>query len=449
MKKTTSALLLLLVLFMTASCDKNPAPGGGGDEPGDNGGVGTMEQMTPEESKKYLQNVALEFMGYFDAKDQSDVIELAGYFIDKYGDLEAPEEFLDEDYWYSPNSIMKGIRSLSRSLDAPAMKKYFDEYIYNINFERLKGIYEPGRYEWLRTGDSNDIIIRFSGPNGSTCEAIISASGGESSVDITYTDEFYDYWSGDTYVDDYIYNIRVPKNVTLTLTENSKQHANAKVVTTIDYKGHTYTTDCNATVANISADVTSNGNDSKLYQKSTVAVGGHTIFNSEAEVKGHNLCNVDKILDACEHEEDFWDDITGWLTIGTGKTDVLGKVQAYANITFTDDMANMGGTYWCSYDYSSQIRAKTDAQTTANVLKDNVDVKLRYNGTATDQASIKYEVGFYESEYNDFWEYYLNPVLLFPDGTTYEFEEYFERGFRSVQSQWNSLLNSYERLFWK
>ena len=48
---------------------------------------------------------------------------------------------------------------------------------------------------------------------------------------------------------------------------------------------------------------------------------------------------------------------------------------------------------------------------------------------------------------SEWWDIEVVPVIAFPDGTTYEFEEYFETGFDGVASVFENLVDSYYRLW--
>lgn len=421
----------------------------------DDQGSGSMEVMSPTESKNFLETTAKEFIGYFNPNDQKQVIQLCDYFLDEYGDLDAPKEFEieeDEDYysnaWESPAKIIKAMRQLAKNANGPSMAKELYTYTYTINFDRFKGVYQPGTYSWQRVSDSDDIVFRFAGPNDEQCEAKVSASGSTSNAEVTYDDTWFDYWDNMEYTDRYIYKISVPKTLTATLTQDRETLANAKVETDVDYKGHKYTATVTATVANIQASVTSNGDDSHLYQATGVWVSGTQIVNCTAEVKGYNLCNVDKIIDGFENDfEDY--KLTNWFTTGSAKVNVLDKVQVYADVTFKDSFVDADDS-WGYWDYDSRNEAYQEAQRVADIFNNNIDAKVRYNNKATDQATFQVQPVLDKWGSSDqYWEYYLEPVLYFPqDKTTYTFEEYFEKGFESLEKQWNSLIDSYERL-WK
>lgn len=64
------------------------------DNPDGPQGSGTTEVMTPEKSKTFLQNTATDFLNKFNPEDQKAAIELAAYYAEEYGDLDAPEEFI-------------------------------------------------------------------------------------------------------------------------------------------------------------------------------------------------------------------------------------------------------------------------------------------------------------------------------------------------------------------
>ena len=312
--------------------------------------------------------------------------------------------------------------------------------MYDINFNSFKGVYDPGRYKWSRTEESNDVIFRFTGPTGETCEARLSASGSASNFEFSYDDD--DYY----YSEEYVFRFSIPRNLTFTLTQGRGTLANAKVETRIDYDGHNYSASVDATAANISVKVNTEGNDSKITENSTVAVNGQVLVGTAAELTGKNLCNVDRIVNNLpdDLDEGF---LTRWFTSAQAKVNVMDKVQAYADVKFNNSFCDIDET-WGYWDYNTREQARAEAERVADVFNKNIDAKIRYNNTKTDQALIRFEPQLDEWSYYG-WEYIVEPVLYFPqDETSYRFNDYFKSGFRSLTNQWNNLVKSYQRL-WK
>lgn len=410
----------------------------GGDDPiGPDGPVepsGEMKTMTPEESKTFLQDAATELLDLFKPADQKDAIELAAYFQDQYGDLDMPEEFDidddDDDYWGAPARFIQLVGRAARG-DVDALTRASYHYSYNINFDRFAGIYEPSRREeaWVKTGNSSDIIFKFAGKNGENCELKVTKSGSDSEINFEVEDEDW-YWD-DTYY--YEYNIRIPHNVKATLKAGSKELASADVTSSINLDGHTMSVSATATVCNLKAEVAMDGNNSNIAADTKFYVNSQRVAYAYAKINGRNLCDP-------EREQS--------LTSGNCSADVLGKVQAYGDLTYSDRLADDLDAYWSYWDGISKSEGERQCQKACDRINDSIVTKLCYNGTATKQASLQFvpyidEWGWYDEEH---WDCRPVAQLLFPDGTTYDVDSYFER-FTTVANKFESLIDAYERVW--
>lgn len=408
---------------------------------------GTMEILTPAQSKQFLESTATDFLNKFRAADQRQLIELAAYAGEKYGDLEAPEEFE-----ISPVNPAKMIGALAKAFshaDASRAGTVIFEYTYKLDFSQFTGIYVPGRDSWVKQGDSKDIIFRFDDAKGNKCELKATAAGGASEVNFKDYDYDYDYdYSNDDYTEyEYISNfeVKIPKNLTITLTAGSTTLIDAKVVSDINVKGHRCTIDADITVANLKALAKIEGNDSKATQTSSFSVSGETILSSSASLNGNHLCDIDYF----EKNEDDDELAIKVLTNGKATASVLNKVSIDADVTFNADVFEALEGDWYSWNYNSKAEAQAAAQAAAKTLEKYLKTKVRYNNTTTEQASLTWGVAFDEDYWYDYWECYLEPLLKFKsDGSTYSFEEYFEKGFGSVEDLFEDILDNYERV-WK
>jgi len=400
-------------------------------------GNGSMKEYTSEESKEYLSDTSTEFLNMFNPADQTDAINLAAYFSDEYGDFDMPEEFYfedDQDANYSPSRFF---RNLSRGVrgDVDALTRSTYTYTYNINFERCSGIYEPNsnRETWLKTGSSNDIIFRFTDANGASCELKASKSGDDSKIDFNYTDE--DYYD----TEKYYYYISIPHTIDVTLKQAGKVIFTGKVTSSVDVKGHTLSIESTTTCANISVAAKVNGTDTELNASSSASVNGNAVMNSSAKISGQHLCDKSYL----EKMDD--DDFGTILNSAVAKVDVLGKVQAYGNAEYYESFGDDLDFYIDSWDDFSESQAKSKIQNACDRLNSHVKAYIRYNNTATDQAKLSFVPLLDEwGSDNEYWDYRTSVNLVFPDGSSYNMESYFEK-FTSVSNKWESLIDAYDR----
>ena len=405
---------------------------------------GEMEELSPTESKKFLRDAAEEFMAKFQAADQREIITLASYFEETYGELDAPKEFEVEP---TESRLLKDFfRGMKEAFSQGSPSRAGSAaivYTYSLNADMFKGVYEPGSRRWTRTESSNDVVFRFKDATGATCEvkAVVSATTSDGQVD--YTDEGYEY--GDYKVDDekYVYKFRIPTDATVTVTCGGNTLVTARVVSQIDVDGHTMSVTSNVSAANIESAVKVDGNDSQVSSSTSLSVSGETLVTGQASVTGSRLCDYTAYRDM-EDE----DDAIAMFKTGTAVVSVLNKVRVDAEGTYNRSVYKAIENQ--DYDYSSQSEAEKAAGNAIDALNDKIKAEVRYNNKETVQATVawKYKLDDWHSSYNSYYWYNLDPVLKFKaDDTTYSIEEYFENGFASVTDEWETLQRSYEKVW--
>ena len=419
MKNYFKGALALAVALSVASCkDKDEIPE---NMPG---GSGTMHEFTSSESKQFLEETAKEAMGLLNPADQEDFLELSSYFIEEYGDYELPENFYgedDDDYYYAKKFFADMAKAVKNG-DGAGMTRAMAEYVYSFDYDNLKGIYEPNyrREEWTYVGSSNDIIFRFDNAKSQQCELKVSGNSKYNSGSFEVVDDWYDYSE--------IYNYRFPTEVNFTLTENGTQLASGKVNSDFSIDGHTLNLDVTATVANISANAKVNGTDTKVSESTTTTVGGKTFLTTWASVTGHHLCDINYFDRLSSSDEASI--LAQLFETGEATATLIDKVSVDATVNYTYDMYDA----FEMYAYSQR-----EAEKYTNVLNSGTTAIVRYNNTKTKQASLTWD---YTA--NRYGEYQIEPVLVFPDGSSIFFVDYFSNGFTGVESAWNNLVRKYE-----
>ncbi len=450
--KLTYFLPAVLVMSMLASCggDKKEI-----DNPGGPQGSGSMTEMTPEESKEYLQETAAEFLNKFKPEDQRQAVELAAYFSSEFEYFDAPEEFEIEpnESKRTPAAYLKALSDAARG-DMDALTRAATSYSYTVNFNKLSGIYEPNyaKEKWVKTSDSKDIVFQFKNKSGQPVVLTVAQSGGEYDVDFSIDEWDEDYVNGhwEEFKVKYQYFLSVPKTVKATLTENGKQLADSEVVSSIDTKKHTISADVKANLMNLKATTIVEGTDSKVEARSEFYISGDWVAEGYATVTGRDLCNIDKYTSMADMDEEEAE--TEWAKMfktGDCGANVLDKVQVYAQIEYYKNLPIDLGDYYDSYDYdNNKDAARKDCEQACDRLNQHIKSQVRYNKTKTDQASFKFVPYFYDYSYGyyDEWEYVVSADVLFPDGTTYDVASYFEN-FTNVARKWNSLLKAYQNIW--
>lgn len=431
-----SALALGIV-----SCSDKPDDPEKPDKPS-----GEMEVMTPSESKKYLAEQANEFLGKFKAADQKEIIDLAAYCIEAYGDLDLPKEFEIDETKTEANPI-RMIRAFASTVGEGNVSRAGASsitYTYSLDFEKFKGIYKPGGNRWTKSGESNDIIFQFTDAYGNNCELKAEISSKTSDGTISYVDEYYDWYYDEELSEEYVYNFRIPKEINITLKQNSNTLASSKVSSDIDVKGHKLNVTANVNAANVAAAVNLNGTDTKVSQTSSLSVSNQVLVTSEANVYGHNLCNYDFYIES--EDDDIQDVLVSLLDNADATISIMNKVRIDAKATYSNALYNALNTPYDSYEFDSEadaIKAVTNALATLN---NNTEALVRYDNKETVQARLTWDYDL--DRYGSYWEYYINPLIQFEaDQTKYGFEEYFEKGFSSVEDSWDDLVSSYRKVW--
>lgn len=442
--KTYAFAILAAAMTMVGCSDKENGKSDGPEDPGT--GSGTMTEMTPSESKTFLTDVATEVMDYFNPADQKEAMEQAAYFLDRYGDYDMPEEFEidddDDDTYGAPAKFMRMMLSAANGdMDALTRMSYY--YTYNINFDRFTGVYKPNsrNEEWVKTANSGNIEFIFDGNDGLQCSLVVTKSGNNSDINIKVTDEYYD----DRWVDEY--NISIPQNIKATFKAGSKILATTDVTSSINVSGHTLSLNATATLCNLKATTTVAGTDSNIAADMKFYANEKQLAYAYAKINGSNLCAKDKVQELIENEfEDPY--FARMVSGGECKVDVIGKVQAYGNLTYRSGLFEDFDESWSNYEYDSKERAESDCKRVCDSLNSAIVVKLCYNNTTTQQATLKFVPLYdsYESYYYNWWEYYVGNQLLFADGTTYDVDNYFSK-FTVVSNKFESIIDAYERVW--
>lgn len=394
--------------------------------------------LSPEESKEYIEETALQFMDLFKTADQQALVDVADYVNNHYTDLEAPEEWtklIGDDYvepypYYSPAAMAKAIKKAVKTGDYAAIARAA-ETIYR--FSDFTGVFEPAGNQWKKTGDSSDIIFRFQGPKGQ-CELKAAAANGE--WDYNYTD---DYYPEDNFT------VKVPKRLTVVFTEGATTHVSAVVDNNVNIKGQAISVKADVTAANIHAVADVNGTSSKISETQALAVNGTTYQTSEAALYGSKMLDPET-LQAIDEEEI---DINSIFKNAEAKATLMNRVFISATAKNFGALADLD-TYYDNWNDDGQQQTKEQAEAlckqACKVINDNVKGELRYTGNDAVQATIEAYPYFYDDPY--WWEYEVSARVKFGDGSSQTFDELLDNtDFTTVENKWKSLVRAYKNLF--
>lgn len=417
-----TAVLMALCTPVFTSCGDDSKEK---DEPTPDGPNKPSGQLTPEESKVYLEDAGKAFLQQFKPEEQQQLIELVSYFEDHYGYLEAPEEWEEDDsdwgyYSMNPNDAFRALKAAMHG-NASAMTRAASVY----EFRTYSGIYQPGsKGRWEKTGDSDKIIFRFF-KNGETCELTASdLKAGEwrpSEFDTNITEMYI-----------------LPYKVGVSLTEKGKELMKGTISFVPNYKNKTCTASYDVTAANLRMTANLNATDTRIVMKAQGTVNGKTLIDSDATLEGNHLCDYD-VLKVTE-------DFSSLLDNASANMDIIGKVQLKSKGSHFDKVGKLLGNTYTSYNSNNYEDGRKKCDKDCKELNRYIQTGVYY-GTNTQQASIEYQPYLY-GDTNSWWQWAPESVICFSDGTTYEFNEFFgDSQFLSVKNLYEDLVESYMKLW--
>ena len=451
----------------------NPNSGTDGGNGGNGGNGGTIgpdgnidpetEVLSPARQKERFTQVGDEFLAQFNTTDFKSLIQLIDECVYKFEDYdwEAYEENM-----YIENFIGKLSKVITEA-QTGGIPVNMDAYIFAM--DKVSAVYtaNDANQSWdVKETNDGKLTIKFTNLEDEDCEIIISTSGDSYNMVSYYTEYYhdYDYNSGysHTYETAQPFEVIVPENINIVITEGGYEHLNATCNIKLE-KNRLFNLNWTCKIASLTFKVQANI-DNKSAQ-STFSIDQHK----------QNLIYMTAAAPSCsllgkkdsqsfeewveEYDEAFYNNktIIGNLTTVfnlMNRVQIIGKCEDPMNIML------VGG-----YDNDRQFCL--DA---ADRLNDAMEFDLYYSSKVK-QASLKWDVTSRERERYDYvcneyvdeygywyedcesiiktetvWE--LSPVIFFPEeNTTYSFGEYFDSDIYSgLAEQAEDLCNSYIKM---
>lgn len=398
-------LSLALCAFVTplfVGCNKGPE---GNNTPGNVDDYNTPSTLTPGEHKAKLEDIAVEFIGYVDLADFEEILDA----------LYCLTEYLEYDEEYAYNELAMGIKNLSPIHFQRFATRALEEVIIDINdpeYNPLAGyVYEWNGDEWEESkGQSHTIVIKWD-------DAVATASWGET----TRQEWTFRELEKKTIV-------YVPNSLTLNVKIDNKEHLNIVAKPNI--------TDSKTLAPSV--EVSLNGGylisasvkaDSRgLETHSSIKKGNKTLLNANTVVAINDFTDIDNWLKT--EGEYFADQIkNGKVQIDILNLSIVGAGDFKDLLTDIDEITE--GLYGDEYDAERWRRKMEDV---CDLVNEKVKLVIAYNDTDEKVADIVLQVS------RDDDDYYVEPILLFPDGSKYAFENYF------TETAFGDLIDAIEEL---
>ncbi|MBR5852958.1 MAG: hypothetical protein IKY74_02020 [Alistipes sp.] len=424
MKKILLSLALCaFVAPLFVGCNKGPE--GNNNTPGNVDDYKTPSTLTPGEHKAKLEDIAVEFIGYVDLADFEEILD-ALYCLTEYLEYEEEDWYGDE---YAYNELAMGIKNLSPIHFQRFATRALEEVIIDINdpeYNPLAGyVYEWNGDEWEESeGQSHTIVVKWD-------DAVATASWGET------TRQEWTFRELETKAIVY-----VPNSLTLNVKIDNKEHLNIVAKPNI--------TDSKTLAPSV--EVSLNGGylisasvkaDSRgLETHSLIKKGNKTLLNANTVVAINDLTDVDNWLKT-EYDE-YWDETETYVD-GDYVAEALksGKVQIdILNLSivgagdFKDLLTDIDEITEDLYDdeYDAE-RWRRKMEDVCDLVNEKVKLVIAYNDTDEKVADIVLQVTRDDED-----DYYVEPILLFPDGSKYAFENYF------TETAFGDLIDAIEEL---
>lgn len=404
MKKILLSLALCaFVAPLFVGCNKGPE--GNNNTPGNVDDYNTPSTLTPGEHKAKLEDIAVEFIGYVDLADFEEILDT----------IYCLAEYLEYDEEYAYNELALGIKNLSPIHFQRFATRALEEVIIDINdpeYNPLAGyVYEWNGDEWEESeGQSHTIVVKWD-------DAVATASWGETTRQ--------EWTFRELEAKAIVY---VPNSLTFSLKIDNKEHLNIVAKPNI--------TDSKTLAPSV--EVSLNGGylisasvkaDSRgLETHSSIKKGNKTLLNANTVVAINDFTDIDNWLKT--EGEYFADQIkSGKVQIDILNLSIVGAGDFKDLLTDIDEITE--GLYGDEYDAERWRRKMEDV---CDLVNEKVKLIIAYNDTDEKVADIILQVS------RDDEDYYVEPILLFPDGSKYAFENYF------TETAFGDLIDAIEEL---
>lgn len=411
MKKILLSLALCAFIApLLVGCSKGPESGN--NTPGNVDDYKTPSTLTPGEHKAKLEDIAVEFIGYVDLADFEEILDTI-YCLSEYLGYEEEDWYGDE---YAYNELAMGIKNLSPIHFQRFATRALEEVIIDINdpeYNPLAGyVYEWNGDEWEESeGDSHKIVVKWD-------DAVATASWNET------TRQEWTFRELETKAVVY-----VPNSLTFSLKIDNKEHLNIVAKPNIT----------NSKTLAPSVEVSLNGGylisasvkaDSRgLETHSSIKKGNKTLLNANTVVAINDFTDIDNWLKT--EGEYFADQIkNGKVQIDILNLSIVGAGDFKDLLTDIDEITE--GLYGDEYDAERWRRKMEDV---CDLVNEKVKLIIAYNDTDEKVADIVLQVSRDDKD-----DYYVEPILLFPDGSKYAFENYF------TETAFGDLIDAIEEL---
>ena len=423
MKKIKYLAMLLFVALVSVAAVSCGDDNESGTDGGGGGGGTEAETLTPNEQKVKLEKVARKLVGKVDADQFSNIEDMAKGIEDT--DDSAISDWADA----CMDACLPDVKGDS-------------VYSYLYAASNFTGSFELKDGKWTKSDEKvNYLQFKFNDNAGKNCVLKLEHSGKETTVHHeSFDDEYYCYgWNGYYYTkylmskDKISYS--VPENIKVTLTQGGTTVASTDIRTTLSVGSG----DVDITRDGAEVTMTTTVNDYKfVLQKAVYSKGKSASVPSFVVTKGGEEL-ISLTANATGDLSDVDDPV---LKTGSFEVKVLGgEARVVGNLTDGQTLKRCLDNAYDNDEYEEEFKKYINQ---ANSL---IDVKLYLDNSDKYAALLRLQP-FEEYYYSAYSSWDAKPVLVFGDGSSYSFDEYFDKNtFNTVINKVENLIDDFIRMF--
>lgn len=395
----------------------------------------SIPEQSPINQKEFLEETGIQLMNQLKASDFQNVGNLAQYV----------DEYVVEEYDYSEvedwsqgclEDIITALGSSEEEYDWGIEKYSNYACLYRASAFTGHFVAKDGVWKYSK---ANDLQFTFNDEAGKTCVLKLTTSGKKKTVYVGESTDWIDYDYSDEigyidYIDRFENRVEVPEKVVVTLTQGGNAIATFTLVTDLSsMKSENF--DLTKDSYSASASINVNGYE---YAYDKISYNAQKNASGSVSLKKGNthLLSFSISTDGTINEEEVTSAKNAVLSFKIlDKVEVAGNCQDIFKLIEKMEKAND------NYDDESLFKSYINE---ANGL---VNLKVYYNGVKQEQLSVKLE----PFKYDDGWgysEWYCEPVICFPDETSYStFEAFFdEDDFGALIKAADKLVQEFQKL---
>lgn len=439
MKKVFSLLACATVAFASCTLTKEDGTSGPVIVNPDDVLVGKTEVLDPDTQKVKLEQVGTKLMDVFPASEYEDLVEVSEVFAshcDRY--------YNDEDYDWT---------AFFEAFDEDWQKKMYEsikisdnkwETTMNYYLSNCTGVLTLG-HDAAEYAEGKDIKVILEDVDGEDWEMTLVSKDLKKVFIGEWYDIWYDYnWNDDTYEyeqieneDKYELTVEIPNSLTFDVKKGGKFFASVsmKFDYNISQDGLNYEQDRVAVITEVKIDdlaltlekASVNAATGEIELKQSLTKSGMLVFSQSLS---------SKVLVELEEEDGEIVDAKVNESSANYELNILGELQFKGACSDLEKLAEK---------YEQDIDSERTCKGIAKDMTELLQLNVYYDCTSTVQARIEFEPMSEEDEYYGNEYYWIEPVIVFEDGSRYRFEKYFkERDFRDLIEKFDLFVYDYE-----